>query len=221
MPIQLVIFDLDNTLVITRPAAKHAYKQAINYLAKLEGRYKDNKKLYNHWKKIVQRVIGEKKPQMRQFSYSLKLLMDEQKMPTTHYQGALQIFEREFLSMLKPQQGARELLSWLNKIQVKVAVATESGASEAKKKLKHARLYKLVDVLVTSNDVGHFKPDELYYTTCLSETGFAPDQTLVVGDREDEDLAPARTLGMQTYLVTNSNHHLGMIKDILSTKGVE
>lgn len=218
MNTKLVIFDLDNTLVITRPAAKHAYKQAINYLAKLEGRSKDNKKLYNHWKKIVQRVIGEKKPQLRQFSHSLQVLIDEQKMSTSHYQGALHEFEREFLSKLQPQQGARELFSWLKKIGVTIAVATESGTSEAKKKLKHARLYPLVDILVTSNDVGVFKPDPAYYEHCMSHAGVDASEVLVVGDRETEDLEPARQLGCRTYLVTDANHHLGLIKDELSTE---
>jgi len=70
------MFDLDNTLVITRSAAKEAYRQAIYYLAKQHHLDNQKDKLYNHWKRLVQTVMGENKPHLRRFAYSLKLLLD-------------------------------------------------------------------------------------------------------------------------------------------------
>lgn len=55
--------------------------------------------------------------------------------------------------------------------------------------------------IVTSEIVGVNKPDIKGYKYILHKTGLVPEKHLMIGDREQVDLAPAKNLGMKTCLV--------------------
>jgi len=55
--------------------------------------------------------------------------------------------------------------------------------------------------IVTSEIVGVNKPEENGFRYILEKTGLPPWQHLMIGDRENVDLIPARKLGMKTCLV--------------------
>jgi HAD superfamily hydrolase (TIGR01509 family) len=206
--VKLVIFDLDNTLVITKPAAKEGYKQAIYYLAKQHGLDRKKDKLYNHWKRLVQTLMGEHKPYLRRFAYSLQALMEEHKLPETYYSQALNTYEKVMLKNLKIQAGAKELITSLKEKKVKIAVTTGSDRSEAVKKLKSVELYSYIDVLVTANETEVMKPSPEYYKQVLAEINVPPEAAVVIGDNQQEDLDPAAALGMRTYLMPQEQNHL-------------
>ncbi len=57
--------------------------------------------------------------------------------------------------------------------------------------------------LVTSYEEMHAcKPSAAYYEEILQRTGLRPEECLMVGNDVAEDMAPARALGMSTFLVT-------------------
>lgn len=209
---KLVIFDMDNTLTITKPAATEAYKQSIYSIAKTFGIYNQRDKLYNHWKRIVQRVMGEKKPHLRRFEYSLGLLLQEHKIPESALQQGVNTYQKVLLENLKPQMGANELLSWLKEKEIKMAVATEASRSEAKKKLKSVNLLGYINYLVTANETETMKPDKSYYELSVKEAGGHPKWTVVIGDNPSDDLEPAKALGMYTLLVSPKKSHLAGFK---------
>lgn len=55
--------------------------------------------------------------------------------------------------------------------------------------------------IVTSETVGANKPNPAGFRHILQQTPLAADKHLMVGDREQVDLAPAKELGMKTCLV--------------------
>jgi len=55
--------------------------------------------------------------------------------------------------------------------------------------------------IVTSEIVGETKPSEKGFLYIMKKTGVPAAEHLMIGDREDVDLAQARSLGMQTCLV--------------------
>lgn len=57
------------------------------------------------------------------------------------------------------------------------------------------------ELYVTSETVGTTKPDPAGFRFILTYTGLAPHEHLMIGDREDVDLVPAKALGMKTCLV--------------------
>lgn len=211
MDIKLVIFDLDNTLVITRPAAKKGYKAGIAHIARRFGLETKKDKLYAHWKRMVQKLSQQSDPHKRTFRYSLSQLLDYHKIPETYLTEGIRLYEKELLDNLSLQSGATETLQTLKDSGIKIAVATGSQRSEATKKLKRVDLYRYVDILITSTDVGVMKPHLAYYTLVLDQSGVKPQHTLVVGDDRKEDLDLAQKLGLKTILFPKVKGHLGMV----------
>jgi len=60
----------------------------------------------------------------------------------------------------------------------------------------------------TQDDFCITKPDPRYYEQILKKCGVAPDECIMVGDRIDKDIIPARQLGMKTILI-----RLGLYKN--------
>ena len=57
------------------------------------------------------------------------------------------------------------------------------------------------DVITTSEHLGFEKPSPKFYEALLAQTGFRPDEAAYVGDRVDNDILPARAVGMTTVFI--------------------
>jgi putative hydrolase of the HAD superfamily len=53
---------------------------------------------------------------------------------------------------------------------------------------------------------GFRKPDVRLFLRCCEDLGVEPEQCIMVGDRIDNDIAPAITLGMRTVLFRTGRH---------------
>jgi HAD superfamily hydrolase (TIGR01509 family) len=71
-----------------------------------------------------------------------------------------------------------------------------SGDAELADALEKAGIRRLIDALVTSRDFGKAKPDPAIYTEGARRLGVSLDQTLMVGDRLDTDVAGALNSGI-------------------------
>jgi putative hydrolase of the HAD superfamily len=211
---RLVIFDLDNTLVVNRPATKKAYASAIRYIAK-ESKL-EFEKLHNHWKRIVQKVQVQSDPEKRAFDYSLGLLLTEHRIADVLITPALKMYEKELLAELRPIPGAKEVLSWLKESKAIIAVAAGVDRTLAKKKLKATDLFKYVDLIISASEVGVMKPHPDYFNLCMAEFKVKASQTLVISDSKTEDLAPAEKLNLKTIKIESTNPQLTALKPELA-----
>jgi len=211
---KVVIFDLDNTLVINKPAAKAAYEASIRFLSKETKLEYD--KLYNHWKRLVQKLATESAPEKRAFEYSLTIITDQHQINEKLIPLALKIYEKELLATLKPMAGAKEIVSWIKETGGLVAVAAGTDRSLAKKKLKATDLLKFVDLIITTSDVGQMKPHPGYYSLVLDELKVTLKNAIVVSDSKKEDIEPATKMGLQTIEIKPNNSHLTQLKPELS-----
>jgi len=57
------------------------------------------------------------------------------------------------------------------------------------------------DAVVVSEELGFGKPDPRMFTTALERAGCLPQEAVMVGDRLDNDIAPAKALGMKTIWI--------------------
>jgi HAD superfamily hydrolase (TIGR01662 family) len=71
-----------------------------------------------------------------------------------------------------------------------------SGDGELAEALQKAGIRHLIDALVTSRDFGKAKPDPAIYAEGARRLGVSLDQTLMVGDRLDTDVAGALNAGI-------------------------
>lgn len=68
-------------------------------------------------------------------------------------------------------------------------------------RIDHWGIGKYFDVVVASAEAGCAKPDLKIFSMALKEANCEPDEAVMVGDRLDNDIVPAKKLGMKTVWV--------------------
>ncbi|HEY3281899.1 MAG TPA: HAD family hydrolase [Armatimonadota bacterium] len=104
-----------------------------------------------------------------------------------------------------PVAGAREVLEELSGRYSLGILANQRP--EAHDWLRRHDLADLFGVLGLSCDAGYSKPDPRLFAWALERAGCAPHEAVMVGDRPDNDIAPARRLGMATVRVRCLGEH--------------
>lgn len=69
------------------------------------------------------------------------------------------------------------------------------------KRLDHFGILRFFDVVASSAEEGFSKPDPRLFVRALSLAGCAPGNAVMIGDRPDNDIAPAGRLGMKTVRI--------------------
>ena len=59
----------------------------------------------------------------------------------------------------------------------------------------------LIDVVVASAEEGVEKPDSRIFEIAFERAGCTPDEAVMIGDRIDNDIVPAKKLGMKTIWI--------------------
>ena len=80
--------------------------------------------------------------------------------------------------------------------------------------------YGLADyfaVCVSSGDAGVSKPDAAIFRLALSQAGCAASEAVMIGDRLDNDIRPAKALGFQTLRVLQGPGRLQTPRDAAET----
>ncbi|HFU4026036.1 TPA: HAD family hydrolase [Streptococcus suis] len=78
-------------------------------------------------------------------------------------------------------------------------VANQS--STARELLKEWGLDSYFQVIILSEEVGIRKPDTRIFKLALEEAGISADKAVYVGDRYENDILPAKSLGMRTVRI--------------------
>jgi len=95
--------------------------------------------------------------------------------------------------------GAGELLRALAP-RFRLGLIANQGA-ECREVLKHSGLLDRFEVVALSEEEGVFKPDPALFERAIGRAGVEPGRAVMIGDRLDNDIAPASGLGMATAWV--------------------
>ena len=60
---------------------------------------------------------------------------------------------------------------------------------------------KFIDVVVASAEEGTQKPDRKIFDIAFERAGCTPEEAVMIGDRIDNDIVPAKKLGMKTIWI--------------------
>ena len=69
------------------------------------------------------------------------------------------------------------------------------------KRLEEMGIRRYFDVIVSSAEEGVAKPDPRIFNIALTRAGCAPEQAVMIGDRIDNDIVPAKQIGMKTVWI--------------------
>jgi len=105
---------------------------------------------------------------------------------------------------MRPLPGAGELLAEIHNLGMRNVIASNTYWRDAKSYWEDFRLLGMaehIDCIITSVDAGHLKPHPAVFEMAMRWAEVPPERCVVIGNREDNDIAPALALGMSTILV--------------------
>lgn len=95
---------------------------------------------------------------------------------------------------------AEEILRYLHEKGYHIGViANQSLGTE--KRLEAWGIRKYLDYVIASAEEGVSKPDPEIFLRALKRTGGSAENSVMIGDRLDNDIAPAKALGMKTVRI--------------------
>ena len=185
-----VIFDLDGLMLDTeriaaaawvRAGSDFGYSISETLVREMIGRTGEDSD------GILRRVMGSE--------FHLELLKERRLMYTDEH-------IRELGIPVKP--GLTDLLDFLDRIQMKKAVATSSTYERAIMKLRRAELQERFTVVISSDDVKCGKPAPDIYQLAAARLNALPEQCLVLED-SDAGVRAAHAAGMSVIIIPDLN----------------
>ena len=98
-----------------------------------------------------------------------------------------------------PYDGAEQTLRALSARWKIGVIANQSAGTEGR--LRQWGLMPFFSICLSSAEVGLEKPDPAIFDLALSQAGCSPPQAVMIGDRLDNDIRPARLLGWRTIRI--------------------
>lgn len=100
----------------------------------------------------------------------------------------------------RPYPEAAEVLAALHERGYRIGVIANQSAGTADR-LRAWGLLKHIDLVVASAEEGVAKPDPAIFRIALERADCAPNEAVMIGDRLDNDVLPAKAVGMRTVWV--------------------
>ncbi len=203
-----ILFDLDGTLL---PMDNDAF--LFGYLDMLSARfvphgYTKEAFLSAMWRGVAAMVKndGTRKNEDAFWDTFVSLLGDRMRDLIPLFED---FYEKEFpraITFTSPSPLARRAVDAAHSIAPRVILATNPFFPRiaVSERLRWAGLSEGDFDLVTVYENSSFcKPNPLYYNAILEKFSLSPEKCLMVGNNTEEDIIPARSLGMSTYLLTD------------------
>ncbi|MDN4473038.1 HAD family hydrolase [Demequina zhanjiangensis] len=197
--IRAVLFDVDDTLVDTRGAFRHALASvAVDYLD--EG--VDHEELVHFWRADANgwyraHTRGEMthREQRHRRANDLHLEFGGPFLDDADYQRWDDAFERYFQQGWEAHGDAGGVLDALDQAGIPYGGLSNADSAYQVKKLDACGLSR-VPMLVGVDTIGVGKPDPRVYHLACERLGFAPEEVAYVGDEFDVDPYGAREAGL-------------------------
>ena len=102
---------------------------------------------------------------------------------------------------IAPYAGAIETLEAIRARGIPMALITNGEANNQRRSVEKHALEQYFHCIVIEGEFGVGKPDESVFRHALSAVGVTPEQTWMVGDSLEADIATPHRLGMHTVWV--------------------
>lgn len=170
--INWLFFDVGSTLIDEHIAYEHRFRD-ISSLANIE-----YEKIYNNALNLY------KQNKKGDLEIAKKLGID---LPCWHDEDEI---------LYKDTDKCLKLLS--NKYKIGIIANQSLGTKD---RLEKHGILQYIDLVIASAEEGVSKPDKRIFKIALERSKCEPDQAIMIGDRIDNDIVPAKSLGMHTIWI--------------------
>lgn len=190
--LKIVLFDLDGTL----------YKNAEVYQKFAEAAYHTYARIKHTTIERAKEILETKREELRKqrgyaVPYTLALIAFNIPIEKWHEENTKFFDAGMYLSEDKKLQNFLKEL----KKRYKLGVLTNNNKIQTERILKKLKIEELFDFIFTYESFKLIKPDLEIFKKVINKIGVKPDECLMVGDRYDVDLMPAKEVGMQIFEV--------------------
>lgn len=205
--LKALLLDLDNTLLHNDDRAfARAFLQSINAHFRATCGYDD---MASALRQSIRALSGARDGITTNAALIRQILTDRTPLSPSQIDTALASFFQDSYPALqpcvKPVPGAVELLkNLLASDEYAIVIATNPlyPVNAIKQRMAWAGLPADSDryALITGTETMHYsKPDPAYYAEILAQVGIEPDEALMIGDSNRNDIQPAQTVGIHTW----------------------
>ncbi|MFA5677210.1 MAG: HAD-IA family hydrolase [Pseudomonas sp.] len=196
--IQLLTFDLDNTLWETEPVVAAAEQTLLEWLDQHAPRF--SQQLNRDARRALRNEVLATQPELRHRVTALRIAVLEHGLRKAGY--AAEDAHELALAGFEVFLAARHALTFfphceplLEQLSRHYQLATISNGNADVRRLG---LEKYFSVIVSADEVGLSKPDPAPFLAALERAGVAPEHAVHVGDHPVDDIAGARAVGLHT-----------------------
>ncbi|MFC0333536.1 HAD family hydrolase [Paenibacillus sepulcri] len=185
--IEWIFFDLGETLIDESQAINESIRQFISAAGELD---------FDFSAEQVRLAIREA---YRQFAdFPMRSVM-EQWVPIAEQRTQIRQGMKYRKDLERPFAAAIPLLEELSS-RYRLGIIANQGPGTQERIGKYG-FSPYFDVCCASAEAGLAKPDERFFLLALEQAGCQPEQAVMIGDRIDNDVIPAKRLGMKAILV--------------------
>lgn len=198
--IKAFIFDLDDTLYDCNYTNNEASVDALCRYTAEELLRTDPAAVRTAFDKarlsIKEEMPGDAAAQHNRMLYFQRTLEILGQRPISYALEMYEYFWNDFLNRISLYDGAREFLQMLKENQIRIAICTDMTVHIQHRKLRKLGIAELIDVLVTSEEVGAEKPEPRIYQAVLDKLGVTAEETVYVGDSLKKDVEGPAEMGI-------------------------
>ena len=204
---QAIFFDLDGTLYHSGEiAGKFAEAAYHTYAGFFRSTLDDAARIVEERRSSMSRDQGSQVP------YTLTLRSFGIPMETWHKTNIAYFDPGDYLQADGELQKCLAIL----KKQYRLAVITNNNHTQCERILKAVGIYSMFDRLFTYNTFKLLKPDPEFFKKASAAMNIGVENCVMVGDRYNVDLDPAKTLGMAVYEVKGPEDVCQFVRNLCS-----
>ncbi|TFH30653.1 MAG: TIGR02253 family HAD-type hydrolase [Promethearchaeota archaeon] len=141
-------------------------------------------------------------------------------------------YHREKVKHFHPFKDVIRTLESLREQGIKTAIITDGSPKKQYEKILRLKIENLVDEIIISDEVAARKPNTFLFELFLDHQGLQPNEVMYIGDRIDQDITPAKEVGIVTVLIhrgtkydpnltkkkysVNPDYHLNNLHDLFA-----
>ena len=214
---KIVLFDLDDTLYDYEKAHEAGLQQAFLIWNKNKKpmEYQEFTSLYSDGRAWIKKFLADTAASHSRALYFQKLVEIATGKPNTDLITALlDGYYKGFFESMKLFPGVSDVLTKLKDLDYKLGIVTNMQANIQYKKLTLLGIGNKFDCIVTSESVGHEKPNPLIFFHTLALMKGIPQKTFMVGDSLQNDIEPAAFIGINPIWFNPRNKSSSLSKTI-------
>jgi len=200
-----IIFDLDNTIYDYNYTHKIALKNVFNYLSENSSiSYEDLTNIYEEITKTVKYELNTTASSHNKSIY-FKHLIEYFHLSYSLFSVINQLYWNHFYENMKCFEGIIDFISWNKKNGIKIGILTDYETEYQIIKLEKLGLLNLVDIIITSEEVGIEKPSIQMFQTILKKMSLSTSDVIMIGDNFEKDIKGAINSNIFGYWFHKNN----------------